>query len=158
MACHGHHCRGELEFFNPPWSETPDYVLQLLRGYLAQPDVTNPLRNRQERARQREQLQECCRRQLSDPLRRLIFDRFLRAARSGSVLRENFKNEGSRWTMMLRRMLLEVGVRLTGAGVLRQRDDVFFLHLQELESVLRGGADLDVPTIIAARRAEYERN
>jgi len=158
MACHGHHCRGELELYNRPWSETPDYVLKLVRGYLAQPDVMNPLRNQQERARQREQLQERCRQQLRNPIKRMIFDRFLRTARSGSVLRENFKNECIRWTMLLRRMLLEIGARLSEAGVLRQPDDVFFLQLQELETVLHGGADLDVPKVVADRRAEYERN
>jgi phosphohistidine swiveling domain-containing protein len=158
MACHGHHCRGELELYNRPWSETPDYVLKLVRGYLAQPDVMNPLRNQQGRVRQREQLQQRCRRQLRHPIKRMIFDRFLRAARNGSVLRENFKNECIRWTMTLRRMLLEIGTRLTGAGVLQERDDVFFLQLQELETVLHGGADLDVPRIVADRRARYERD
>ncbi len=158
MACHGHHCRGELELYNPPWSETPDYVLRLLRGYLTQPDVMNPLRNQQERARRREQLQERCRRQLSHPIQRMIFDRFLRAARSGSALRENFKNETVRWTMTLRRLLLEIGARLSQTGVLAEPNDVFFLQLQELEAVLHGGADLDVPKIVAERRAEYERN
>jgi phosphohistidine swiveling domain-containing protein len=158
MACHGHHCRGELELYNRPWSETPDYVLKLLRGYLAQPDVTNPLRNRREQARLRRQLQERCRRQLAHPLKRMVFERFLHAARNGSALRENFKNEIVRWMMTLRRMLLEIGVRLSQTGVLAEPDDVFFLQLQELEAVWRGGADLDVPGLVADHRAEYERN
>jgi pyruvate,water dikinase len=158
MACHGHHCRGELELYNRPWSETPDYVLKLVRGYLAQPDVMNPLRNQRGRVRQRERLQERCRQQLRNPIKRMIFDRLLRSARSGSVLRENFKNECIRWTMMLRRMLLEIGARLTDTGVLAKRDDVFFLQLQELQTVLHGGAGLDVPRIVADRRAQYERN
>jgi pyruvate,water dikinase len=158
MACHGHHCRGELELYNRPWSETPDYVLKLVRGYLAQPDVMNPLRNQKRRVHQREQLQERCRQQLRNPIKRMIFDRFLRAARSGSVLRENFKNECIRWTMLLRRMLLEIGVRLSKTGVLAEPDDVFFLQLQELEAVLHGAAGLDVPRIVTDRRAQYERN
>jgi pyruvate,water dikinase len=95
---------------------------------------------------------------LSNPIKRMIFDRLLRTARSGSVHRENFKNECIRWTMMLRRMLLEIGARLTDTGVLAQPDDVFFLQLQELQTVLHGGAGLDVPRIVADRRAQYERN
>ena len=51
-------------------------------------------------------------------VKRMIFDHLLHAARSGSVLRENFKNEGIRWTATLRRMLLEIGARLTDTGVL----------------------------------------
>ncbi len=42
MARHGHHCRGEIELGNPRWSESPDYILGLLRGYLCCIDKTNP--------------------------------------------------------------------------------------------------------------------
>jgi phosphohistidine swiveling domain-containing protein len=158
MACHGHHCRGELELYNPRWSETPDYVLKLLRGYLTQKKITSPLRDQEARARRRAQFQERCRRQLRNPIKRMTFDRVLRAARSGSVLRENFKNEAIRWTATLRRMLLEIGVRLANTGMLRERDDVFFLQLPELERVLHGVSDLNIPEIVATRRAEYEKN
>ena len=158
MACHGHHCRGEIEFRNPRWSETPDYILKLLRGYLAPADTQDLLQDHQERARRREQLRERCHRQLRNPIKRMIFDRVLQAARSGSVLRENFKNEGIRWIATLRRMLLEIGAKLTDTGVLQEPDDVFFLHVQELEAVLHGASDLDVPQIIPTRRAEYEQN
>ena len=106
MACHGHHCRGELEFYNPRWSEMPDYIRKLLCGYLAQTDTKDP--RQQERTHQREQLQGRCRRQLRNPVKRMVFDHLLHAARSGPVLRENFKNEGIRWTATLRRMLLEI--------------------------------------------------
>ena len=88
----------------------------------------------------------------------MIFERVLRAARSGSVLRENFKNEGIRWTAMLRRMLLEIGTRLTAAGVLQEPEDVFFLRLHELHALLHGGSRGDILEIITARRAEYEEN
>jgi pyruvate,water dikinase len=142
MACHGHHCRGELEFYNPRWSEMPDYLLKLVRGYLVQTDVRDPRQDHQERTRRREQLWEQCRRQLRNPVKRMIFDRVLRAARSGSVLRENFKNEGIRWTALLRRMLLEIGVRLAATGVLQEPDDVFFLQLQELDALLHGGSEI----------------
>ncbi len=158
MACHGHHCRGEIEFYNPRWRETPDYILKLLRGYLAQTATPNPFHDHQEHHRRREQLRRQCLRQLRNPVKREIFVRLLRAARSGSVLRENFKNEGIRWTATLRRMLLEIGARLAGAGVLREPDDVFFLQLKELEAVLHGVRELDTRAIIAMRRAEYEKN
>jgi phosphohistidine swiveling domain-containing protein len=158
MACHGHHCRGELEFYNPRWSEMPDYVLKLLRGYLAQPDRQDPRQDQQERDRRRERLQEQCRRQLRNPLKRMIFNRLLRSARRGSGLRDNFKNETTRWMATLRRMLLAMGAKLADAGVLAEPDDVFFLQLHELEAAWHGRAAPDVPRIVADRRAEYERN
>ncbi len=158
MACHGHHCRGELELYNPRWSETPDYVLQLLRGYLTQENITSPLQDQEVRTRQRVQLQERCRRQLHHPIKRMIFERVLQAARSGSVLRENFKNEAIRWTMMLRRILLALGIKLADAAVLAEPDDVFFLEWQELEALLQHTSHLDVAQTVTARRAEYEKN
>ena len=30
----GHHGRGEIELFNPRWSEQPDFVLDMVRGYV----------------------------------------------------------------------------------------------------------------------------
>jgi len=43
MTEHGHHCRGELELFNARWSETPDYILGLVRGYLRSLGQSDPL-------------------------------------------------------------------------------------------------------------------
>ena len=40
MQEHGHHCRGELEFFNARWSERPHYILGLVRNYLKAIDET----------------------------------------------------------------------------------------------------------------------
>ena len=34
MHRHGHHARGEIELFNPRWSECPDFVLDMVRGYV----------------------------------------------------------------------------------------------------------------------------
>jgi hypothetical protein len=34
MHRHGHHGRGEVELFNPRWRECPDFVLDLVRGYV----------------------------------------------------------------------------------------------------------------------------
>jgi phosphohistidine swiveling domain-containing protein len=158
MACHGHHCRGEVEFYNPRWSERPDYILKLVRGYVIQAEATDPLATQAQRARRRAQRQEQYCRQLKNPVRRAIFSRLLRAAQRGSALRENFKSEAMRWTAALRRILLELGRRFTDTGVFREVDDVFFLQLPEVAALLRGTADFDAPRLVAARRAQYEKD
>ena len=60
MSEHGHHGRGELELFNPRWSERPDYILELVRGYLRAVDQTNPLENHRRLAQERVQLTAQC--------------------------------------------------------------------------------------------------
>jgi len=158
MAEHGHHCRGELEFFNARWAETPDYVLDLVRGYLRSIDRVDPLARQGELALQRAQLTEQCRRRLKNPIKRWIFKESLR--RTGKVARdrENWKNEMVRNIAVHRRVLLELGMRLEKEGSLKEREDVFFLEIPELAPVVQGSADFDVKQCIEMRRAEYERN
>lgn len=158
MVEHGHHGRGELELFNPRWSERPDYILDLLRGYLRSIDRTDPLAHQQRLAAERERLTAECRQRLGNPIRRGIFGWALRNSRKVAVDRENWKNEAVRHIAAFRRLVLELGARLTERGALHERDDIFFLEIPEIEPVANGTAGFDVAARIAQRRAEYERN
>ena len=62
MKAHGHHCRGEIELYNRRWSETPDYILGLIRSYLGSMGKANPLENLKRLASEREQFAQSCRR------------------------------------------------------------------------------------------------
>jgi len=158
MAEHGHHCRGELEFANPRWSETPDYVLNLIRSYLRSIDQVNPLEKQEQLARQRAQLAEQCRRRLKNPIKRWLFNWSLGRTQKVARDRENWKNEMVRNIAVHRRALLELGRRLEKEGILDKYQDIFFLAIPEMAPVAQGRADFDVKQCIAARRAEYERN
>ena len=158
MAEHGHHCRGELEFFNARWSERPDYVLGLVQNYLRSIDRINPVENHRRLAREREELIEQCRQRLRNPVKRVLFNWSLKGASKLAVDRENWKNEIIRQLAALRRVLLTLGARFHQSGILSGVDDVFFLELPEIESLGHGRVDFDVSRRIAARRAEYERN
>lgn len=74
MYEHGHHCRGEIEFFNARWSERPDYVLDLVRSYLRSIEDINPVGNHQRLALEREELVTLCRMRLKNPLKRALFN------------------------------------------------------------------------------------
>jgi len=158
MAAHGHHCRGEIELFNARWSERPDYVLDLVRGYLRSIDRTDPLANQERLAREREQLTTDCRRRLRNPVKRAIFNWAIRSSQKVAADRENWKNEFIRHMGAFRRGLLEFGERLRQQGILKERDDVFFLEISEIQPMADGSADVDVGRRIAERRAEYEEN
>jgi phosphohistidine swiveling domain-containing protein len=158
MTEHGHHCRGEIEFSNARWSERPDYVLGLVRNYLRSVGSVNPLENRRRLATERDELAEQCRRRLKNPIKRIFFTWSLRQVRKLAVDRENWKSEIIRQLAALRRVLLILGARFHKSGVLSSEDDIFFLEIPEIESLVEGRVDFDVSRCVAERRAEYERN
>ena len=158
MAEHGHHCRGELELFNARWSETPDYVLGVVRGYLRSIGQSDPLENQRQLAGERERLTEQCRRQLKNPIKRWIFSHSLRRAQKLAVFREELKNQGVRQFAFVRRVLLTLGQRLKEQGILSCPDNIFFLEISELETVATGGASFNWRECIEMRRREYEKN
>ncbi len=158
MDRHGHHARGEIELFNARWRETPDSVLDTLRGHLRAVGTIDPLANHRRSGQERVRLTGECRRRLRNPLKRLAFDFVLANAQRGCKVRENIKSEAVRWLALGRTLLRELGDRLCRRGVLESADDVFFLRQQELEPARSGAAGFDVRAAVARRRAEYERN
>jgi phosphohistidine swiveling domain-containing protein len=158
MTEHGHHCRGEIEFFNARWSERPDYVLGLVRNYLRSVGSVNPLEKHRRLALERDELVEQCRGRLKNPIKRALFAWSLQRVRKLAVDRENWKNEIIRQLAALRRVLLTLGARFRKSGTLASEDDIFFLEILEIESLVEGRVDFDVNRCVAERRAEYERN
>jgi pyruvate,water dikinase len=67
--------------------------------------------------------------------RRAAVLRAIEAARQGIAFREDTHFHATRVLPILRHMLLEAGRRLAEAGVLREPEDVFHLHLEELETL-----------------------
>jgi pyruvate,water dikinase len=147
-----------LELATPRWSETPDYILGLVRGYVQGLDGHNPIENQQRLAAERRALTESCLQRLRNPLKRWVFRRTLAQAQRLALNREQWKNEAVRAITVLRRMLLELGERLREGRVLEQRDDIFFLQISELEAVASGRAPADLPILLHSRRAEYAGN
>jgi phosphohistidine swiveling domain-containing protein len=158
MVEHGHHCRGELELFNARWSETPEYVLDVVQGCLRSIGQSDPLEHQRQLAGERERLTEQCLRRLKNPIKRWIFSRSLRRAQKLAVFREVLKSQAVRRFAFARRVLLILGQRLHLQGILSDRDDLFFLELGEIEPVATGGASLNWRERIETRRREYEIN
>jgi pyruvate,water dikinase len=160
MHRHGHHARGEVELFNPRWSECPDYVLDMVRGYVEAINAGHPgpVVRRDALAAERVALENKCLGSLKNPLKRTLFRFVLHRAQKGGQLRENLKSEGMRLFTFLRRFLLELGQRLAKRGRLADANDIFFLEIEELQSGFLWDAVTDLRAPVAGRRAEYERN
>ena len=159
MNVHGHHCRGEIELMNPRWSETPGHILKQLQSYLRVIDENDFLARYDKLAGERKRAIKEALGRLRNPFKRVLFRLLLRKAQLCAPLRENLKCELVRRLAFLRRLLLELGGRLTQTGALSCRDDIFFLRLGELEPVSMGREDVHaVRQRIAERRSEYETN
>jgi pyruvate,water dikinase len=158
MERHGHHTRVEYEVANARWCECPDEVLGMVRSYIQGLGAQDRVAEHARLAAERVALGRWCRRRLVSPLKRLLFDALLSKAQSGFLFRENLRSQGVRCARYVRRMLLELGERLVARGVLDARDDIFFLHMEELGPACDGRAGLDARRTVAVRRVEYERN
>ncbi len=162
MLLHGHHCRGELELYNKRWAETPDYILKFVRSHITQMGRINPVQSFAISARHRQELEQQCRRQLRNPIKRMIFNLLLARSQQGSIFRENAKSEVIKVLTMTRKLLIELGKRLTDKSVLENADDIFFLRYEEIAPAAMGGSlplgRDGVRAVIAARRAEYNKN
>jgi len=158
MLRHGHHCRGELELYNKRWSETPDYILKFVRSHITQMDKIDPVQSFATTARQRQELEQQCSRQLKNPIKRTIFNHLLARAQHGSVFRENIKSEVIKLLTAMRKLVIELGKRLADTGVFEKADDVFFLRREEIAPVVNGKEQFDIRQAVASRRAEYDKN
>jgi rifampicin phosphotransferase len=158
MDRYGHHARGEIEFANPRWRETPDALRSVISSYLRDWGKFDPIAAHRERGCERERLTNDCRRRLRNPAKRAVFNFVLGNAQRGCLVRENVKSEAVRLIALGRTVIRELGVRLHRRGLLENAEDVFFLRHHELQPVVLGQSDLDVQETVASRKAEYERN
>jgi pyruvate,water dikinase len=160
MYRHGHHTRGEIELFNARWSECPDFVLDMVRGYVEAIDAghTSPIARQELLAGERAVLESKCKGRLRNPLKRALFSFFLHRAQKGGRFRENIKSEAIRSLALLRQLLLELGRRLAADERLADANDIFFLKIDELQSGSLWETETDLRALVAGRRTEYERN
>ncbi len=158
MDCHGHHGRGELELFNQRWADNPDYVLSIVKDYMKNLESTNPLAEYRKRADEREALVRECQNRLRNPLKRIIFNLILSQTYRGMALRELYKSETMRQFYVFRLVFLELGRRYVHLNITEQRDDIFFLTSEEVESICRRANAFNVKETVEARRREYVEN
>jgi pyruvate,water dikinase len=142
------------EVMDPTIGECPALLLRLIRDQIAAEydpaAVATQVAGRQAEAKAE------ARATLAErwPAERQRFERLLDRAAQFYPVRED--NEV--WTVsvplgLTRRALLEVGTRLAATNAIADRDDVFFLHLDETYQALREGTPaLDTVTV---RRAEH---
>jgi phosphohistidine swiveling domain-containing protein len=142
------HAVYNLDFASPVPADDPSPLLETVKFYL-RGQGTDPHERQRLSTERREDLTNQMASRLG-PRRRAAFLRLLRWAQSTAPIREDALSDvGLAWPL-LRRMLLELGQRLVGSGVLAEPGDVFWLRFQELRSAVEFGlASPGVPSAVA---------
>jgi phosphohistidine swiveling domain-containing protein len=150
-----------MDILYPTWGEDPAPVLSFVRGYLDTSDAHSPHRQQERLVKERQELMEVVRSRLARDLRGrfLIWPLFRWALKQTQIHtreRDTMHFELTRMFPPFRRMLLELGRRWAERGLIAQRDDIFFLRLDELPDLARSPRPMH--EVIAERRAEFEGN
>ncbi|MBI4400551.1 MAG: hypothetical protein HY581_02825 [Nitrospirae bacterium] len=158
---YGHRAIGESDVMSPRYAETPEYLLNIVRGHLKGPATRSvqDIRREQEVARQTAflQIRTAFGWRLSEWAWFRWWHRFLCRYLE---LREANRHYLMYFTMGFRQLLLVLGRKLAARGVLETADDIFFLIPEEIETIVAESArehGRDWKPLTAARRAERER-
>ncbi|WP_461174141.1 PEP-utilizing enzyme [Arthrobacter sp. Z1-9] len=131
------HAVYNLDFASPVAADDPSALLETVRFYL-RGQGTDPHERQRLLTGRRESLTKQMAARLG-PRRRAAFLRLLRWAQDTAPIREDaLADVGLAWPL-LRWLLLELGQRLVGSGVIAAAEDVFWLHYQELRSAVEFG-------------------
>jgi phosphohistidine swiveling domain-containing protein len=151
---------GEIDLGQPRWREDPTPVMQTLQSYLkitleAAPDL---LFEKGARAAEGaiERLAAEARHQRGGWIKEKLVRGAARRVRLLMGARESPKFLAVRAMGIVRNVLLEIGTEFAAAGTIARGDDLFYLHVAELEALSRRDTR-DWKALIAGRRMAYER-
>jgi pyruvate,water dikinase len=151
---HGHRLVArDLAF--PTWRERPSVLVEMVRRLAASggEDAACRQARRSERLRR---IDAELSRGFGGTLRWAAFRTVLHLCEQYYAVRENMRYHADYFLAALRGLALEAGGRLVVAGALADRDDVFYLRMDELSAALRENGAPRVGTVAAGRRREYE--
>ena len=163
IAKNGHRAIKELEFKSVRWEENPAQVLGMIRNYLT--IDSDPVRHEDKRIQARHELEAEIRRKLDKtPLERVLGLRWKLVCFLAALNRHFIKmRENSRFYHVMafysvRKKILKIEAEFMEQGKLKCKDDIFYLHHDEIVDIEAGKLDwLDVKERIRERRLEYIR-
>ncbi|HJP41572.1 MAG TPA: PEP-utilizing enzyme [Dehalococcoidia bacterium] len=140
----------------PDWREDPSFVLGALKADVDLPARKDPSKREERAAMAREKLEKKIITQLPRR-RRAEFRKLLKDSQVLVKARELTKANWAETCRAFRPPLLELGTRFAERGLIAERDDIFFLRLDEVREAVAG--DLGSRAAkgrITSRKAEYE--
>jgi pyruvate,water dikinase len=154
LVRYGDRCMNELKLEEPSLREKPGFLLQMLRNYLNMPSIDLHAMEAQEQAVRAKAEADADER--LGPWRRFWFHRIVRWARKHVKNRENLRFARTRMFGLMRRVFLTIGEDFQREGVLKARDDVFYLAIDELVAYVDGrSVTRDLGALAELRKNEF---
>lgn len=154
LAAYGHRAIGESDVMAPRFSETPAYLLGIIRGHLQTPAARSVADLRREHEVARQAALRRIRRAFGVRLHeRVWFAWWYRDLCRYLELREANRHHTMYYVAGIRRLLLKLGEKLVAWGVVGAKDDLFFLTAEEIRSLV-ADPTRDWRSTVLARRAE----
>jgi pyruvate,water dikinase len=164
LDLYGFRCVNELKLEEFSLKDRPQFLYQILSNYLRMDDLgsLDPKRSfERESCIRREAEQRAFSALGRSPLgllRRVLFRRVLANARLGVKNRENMRFARTRIYGLLRELLRAIGSRFAEEGILAERDDIFYLTLDEVWDYIKGTAvTTNLEGLAELRRREFDR-
>ncbi|XCN74955.1 MAG: PEP/pyruvate-binding domain-containing protein [Candidatus Electrothrix aestuarii] len=168
---HGHRAVRELELQSPRWEENPAQLITMIRNYLlaetrpgvagkkqeGQHDVKREVKRAELMTQVREKLALLPLERFFQPRQR-FFNVLVTRARYLIKLRENSRFYHIMGLYFVRKKLLSLENEFIAQGSLKCKDDIFFLHLDEVRRMQQGELHwADVEQCLRRRRLEHTR-
>jgi phosphohistidine swiveling domain-containing protein len=156
LSDYRHHSTRELDILVPRVDEDPTMILETLKRLIDLDDSHDPRLHEERQAMvYREELE----RFLASVARRKRRSLKARIGRMRDFLwwREEFRDLSTRFYYFVRRYALHLGEFLSRDGFIEKVEDIFFLDLETIFSVLEGRASVEsVRAAVVSNRAYYE--
>lgn len=145
-----------IEISDPTWQDDPRPALGLVKRYLGRKDET-PREALERLATSRRELTEELREKFSSDAEMLSeFEEVLEAAEQFVPIKEGRARLQLVGTGSLRVPCLALGRKLKVAGLVDDVDDVFYLHVPEIQQISDGEPKEDLKALVADRKADRE--
>jgi pyruvate,water dikinase len=153
------HREVRFDIIYPTWGEDPTPVFDFIRSYLDADENQNPHRQQARLVKERHETTKEVVSHIEERLAgRILISPFFRWILKQTQIhareRDTMHFELTRLFPIFRRFLNVLGTRWTSRGDLNNVDDIYYLHLNELQDLAR--APRSMHEIVAVRRAEFE--
>jgi rifampicin phosphotransferase len=154
---YGHRAVGESDVMSPRLADNPESILGILRAQLTSASPSqNTVRSRQDKTRAAALAE--IKQRIGWRLHRWVtFLWCYRRLCRFFALREANRHHLMYYSLAIRTLLLRLGELLVESGLLTQRDDIFFLTIDDRADLLTENKR-DWNAVIQSRRAERDRN
>jgi phosphohistidine swiveling domain-containing protein len=152
----GDRCSQELELSVPRWEENPYFVLSMVANYIGA--NVCPVKTIEEQKKIRQEATGHILEKLSrNPFEKFIFEKILDKTHQFIVARENLKTTWVRGVSAMRFAYLAIAEKLVNRGILKERDDLFYLKMTEVSDIIAGTLDAKLlEEMIRERKKERE--